>query len=154
VIGAHGIPPWIGIAIGWAVCGSALWKGGWAERVVAAGFVINWIAVALLKDRHYAGPQWAAFAIDTAYLAVIIVVAMWSGRYWPLFAAAFQLLGVVTHIASALDRHLSAWAYITGNVIWSYLLLGAIGIGTWNAWRSDQPAASADPITEPGATRR
>lgn len=154
MIGAHGIPPWIGIAIGWVVCGAALWKGRWSERVVAAGFLLGWLATALLKDHHFAGPQWSIFAADTAALLLFLFVALKSGRYWPLFAAAFQLLAVITHVASTFDRHLSAWAYITAGVIWSYLLLGSIGIGTWNTWRGDHPAASADPITEPGATRR
>jgi hypothetical protein len=138
--GAHGIPPWIGIAIGWLVCGSALWKGGWSERLVAGGFLLSWFADAILKDHHFAGPQWAALVSDSAFLLLIVFVAMRSRQYWPLFAAAFQLLEVVTHMASAMDRHLSAWAYITANVIWTYLILWAIAFGTFNAWKRSRPA--------------
>jgi hypothetical protein len=147
LVGTYGIPPWIGIAIGWAVCGSALWKGGWSERLVAAGFLANWIAVAVLKDHRFGGPQWAAFAIDTAYLGLIVFVAMKSGRYWPLFAAAFQLLAVVTHAASTIDRQLGGWAYITASVIWTYLLLGTLAIGTWNCARQQALAAGTDEPT-------
>ena len=121
---------------------------------MAAGFLLDWVASALLKDRHFSGPQWGAFAIDTANLILFLFVALRSGRYWPLFAAAFQLLAVVTHVASTVDRRLSAWASITASVIWTYLILGALAVGTWNAWRARQPAASADPITDPGATLR
>jgi hypothetical protein len=108
----------------------------------------------MLKDRHFSGPQWGAFAIDTANLILFLLVALRSGRYWPLFAAAFQLLAVITHVASTMDRHLSAWAAITASVIWTYLILGALAVGTWNVWRGRYPAASADPITDPGATLR
>ena len=155
LVGAYGIPPWIGIALGWIVCGAALWKGGWSERIVAAGFLLSWFADAILKDHRFAGPQWPAFVSDTAFFLLILVVALRSGHYWPLFAAAFQLLEVVTHLASTVARHLSAWAYITANVIWTYLLLGSLAIGVWGHMRRDrQPAASADPITDPGATLR
>jgi hypothetical protein len=155
LIGAHGIPPWIGIAVGWVVCGAALWKGGWSERTVAAGFLLSWFVDALLKDHRFAGPQWPAFVSDTMLFLLILIVAMRSGRYWPLFAAAFTLLEVVTHAASIVARHLSAWAYITANVIWTYLLLGSIAYGVWgHARRANYIAATSDPMDDPGATRR
>jgi hypothetical protein len=121
---------------------------------VATGFLLGWLATALLKDHHFAGPQWSIFAADTAAFLLFLFVALKSGRYWPLFAAAFQLLAVVTHVASTFDRHLSAWAYITAGVIWSYLLLGSIGLGAWNTWRGGQLAPSGIPTGEPGATLR
>jgi hypothetical protein len=155
LVGAYGIPAWVGIAIGWLVCGTALWKGGWSARVVAVGFLVSWIADAVLKDLSFSRPQWASFAADTAYFLVILYVALRSGHYWPLFAAAFQLLEVVTYVANILDRHLSAWAYITANVIWTYLILGSIAYGTYSAWRDRrQPAIADDPTPSPGATRR
>jgi len=122
---------------------------------VAAGFLLDWIASALLKDRHFAGPQWGEFAIDVANLALFLGVALRSGRYWPLFAAAFQLLAVITHVASTFDRHLSAWAYITASVIWTYCILGALAYGAWTAWRSGrQRPANAELMADPGATLR
>jgi hypothetical protein len=154
LVGAHGIPPWIGISVGWLVCGSAFWKGGWSERVVACGFLLSWFADAVLKDRSFVGPQWANFVSDTALFLIILIVALRSNYYWPLFAAAFQLLEVVTHVASTIDRHLSAWAYITANVIWTYLILGSIAYGTYSAWRDRRQPAIADPTPSPGATRR
>jgi len=155
LVGAYGIPPWIGIAIGWIVCGGALWKGGWAERAVAGGFLLSWFADAVLKDHRFAGPQWASFVSDSAFFLLILWVALRSGRYWPLFAAAFQLLEVVTHAASIVARHLSAWAYITANVIWTYLLLGALAVGVWGEFRRvSQPTANDAPTPDPGATRR
>jgi len=117
--------------------------------------LLSWFADALLKDHRFQGPQWAAFVSDTALFLLILFVAVRSAHYWPLFAAAFQLLEVVTHVASTIDRHLSAWAYITANVIWTYLILGSIAFGTWNAWRRrDDIAHGKDRIADPDSARR
>jgi hypothetical protein len=154
LVGSHGIPPWLGIALGWLVCGGALWKGGLSERFVAAGFLLSWFADAMLKDHRFVGPQWAEFASDTAFFVLILVVALRSGRYWPLFAAAFQLLEVITHTASIVARHLSAWAYITANVIWTYLLLGSLAYGVWGHLRRGAHPEDSDAATrDPGGAR-
>ncbi|WP_374469367.1 hypothetical protein [Phenylobacterium sp.] len=73
--------------------------------------------------------------MDVSLLVVVVVVAMRSSRYWPIFAAAFQLLAVITHAAHLLDPGVGDWAYVTAGVIWTYLLLLALALGTWNRWR-------------------
>jgi hypothetical protein len=146
------LPAWVGIVIGWLVSGAALWKGGWSERAVAAGFIWTWIGTALTRDRTWANLQVGPLFMDVSLLVVVIVVAMRSSRYWPLFAAGFQLLAVITHAAHLLDPNVGAWAYVTAGVIWTYLLLLALAFGTWSRWREPQPAASA-PTPGP-ATRR
>ena len=129
------IPAWIGIAVGWAIAGAALWKGGRSERIVAAAFLIAWLATAVTRDRHFVGPQWSGFVIDGAFLVVLLGVALRSVRYWPLFAAGFQLLAVLTHAARVIDPTVGGWAYITAGVIWTYFTLFALAAGTWGAWR-------------------
>jgi hypothetical protein len=138
------------------VAAAAFWKGGWSERLVAAGFVTAWLATPILRDRHWVGTQWAGFVIDILFLAVILVVAFRSRRYWPLFAAGFQLLAVLTHTARMIDPGVRAWAYITAGVIWTYLTLFALAVGTYSRWREGrQPAAKAAPaMADPGVTLR
>ena len=131
----------------------ALWKGGWAERVVAVGFLASWVNTALTKDRAWSGLQWGPFTGDTLLLVLIVIVALRSRRFWPMFAAGFQLLAVTTHAAMAVDTGVGAWAYITAGVIWTYLLLFSLAFGTWGAWRERQLAKAAAP-TGPGATLR
>ena len=129
------IPAWIGITIGWVISGAALWKGGRCERIAATAFLLTWIGASLTKDRDWVGTQWAGFGMDVALFAALFYLAMRSPRWWPLLAAGFQLLAVITHAASLIDRKLGAWAYITAGVIFTYLLLAALGVGTWNRWR-------------------
>lgn len=123
-----------------AVCGAALWKGGWEERSVAFGLLFAWIATLLLRDPRWIGPQWGAFSADVALLVFLGVVAMRTTRYWPLFAAGFHLLAVVTHSARMLDPTMGAWAYATAAVIWAHLVIISLAVGTWNHWREETRA--------------
>ena len=56
-------------------------------------------------------------------------------------AAAFQLLLVVTHAAIIADPGVRARAYITALILWSYLVLITLAVGTYTNWRG----ASAPP---------
>lgn len=141
--------------MGWSVVITALWQGGRSERAVAIGFIVSWAITALTKDHRWTQLQWGGFAGDTAFFVLLVVVALRSRRYWPLWAAGFQLLAVITHAAMLVDRQLSQWAYITANVIWSYLLLFSLAYGTWSAWRERrQLGAMAAALADPGPTLR
>lgn len=124
-----------------ASCAFALAKGGFEERTAAAYFALGTLAAPFLLDRHWAGTQWAMFAVDLGYLALLLTFALRTARWWPIAAAGFQLLAILTHVASLLDRRLGAWAYVTAGVIWTYMGLAAIVVGVWNRWREPPQAA-------------
>lgn len=146
------LPAWFPIVVIGGVCAAALLKGRTEERVAAGAFLVCAVAAPFIKDYSW-GTQWSIFGLDVAYLALLVVMALRSPRYWPLWAAGFQVLGVVTHAASIIDPTLPRWAYITAGVIWTYLVLSAIAVGTWNVWREGRQASAAAPATA-GATRR
>ncbi|HEX3699744.1 MAG TPA: hypothetical protein VHV27_03630 [Phenylobacterium sp.] len=148
--------PWLSIGLFLAVCLAALWKGGREERIVAVAFLLNTAVSYLLLDYRFSGTQWGEFAVDAAFFLVLGAVALRSSRYWPIAAAAFQLLAVVTHAASVLDRHLGGWAYLTAGIIWTQMVTLSLAVGTYNRWRERrQPAAiETAAMAEPGATRR
>jgi len=152
---AYALPPWVGLTLAVAVSGAAFWKGGREEQVAAAGVLLSWLATLVLRDHRWLGTQWGAFGADVLLLFLITAVSIRTQRYWPLMAAAFQLLCVLTHVARMIDSGVHAWAYATGQVIFTQAYLWAIGVGVFNTWRAGrQPAASAAPTAEPGATRR
>jgi hypothetical protein len=133
------LPPWIGICFALAICAAAAWRGGRAERGAAAAFIAAWFAAYVTKDHSWLGLQWRIFIIDVAFFVALAAIALRSRWYWPIFAAGFQLLSVVTHAASTVDHQLGAWAYMTANVIWTYLFLVALAVGVAGAWkRRDQ----------------
>jgi hypothetical protein len=142
------LPPWLGALAALFVCGGAFWRGGRDERLAAAGVLLSLSATFLWADKSWPHVQKAEFAADTLLLLLLLWVALRSSRWWPMSAAGFQLLAVMTHVAKAIDPGLQQWAYITAGVIWTYLLLAALAVGTWNASRAGgQPASAAVPGT-------
>ena len=151
----YALPPWVGLAIAVIVSGGAFWKGGREEQVAAGGLMLSWLSTMVLRDPHWIGAQWGAFGADSCLLLLLVGLALRTKRYWPLAAAAFQLLCVVTHIARIVDPGVRAWAYATGQVIWSQWVFFAVGVGTWNTWRgARQFTIVGDPRTAPGVIRR
>lgn len=130
-----------------AVCGGAFWRGGREEQTAAGAMLLSVLATLFLRDPKWSGTQWGAFAADAGLLVVLLVIALRTARFWPLFAAAFQLLCVITHIARILDPGVRAWAYATAQVIWTQWVLFAIGTGVFTNWRRTrrQPATVESP---------
>jgi hypothetical protein len=152
---SYQLPPWVGLAITVAVCGGAFWKGRREEQLAAGGLLLSLMATVVLRDPRWISAQWGAFGADTCLLLLLIWIALRSGRYWPLAAAAFQLLCVLIHVARIVDPGVRAWAYATGQVIFSQWVFFAVGVGTWNTWRASRhPTIEGAPTTDAGATRR
>jgi hypothetical protein len=117
------------------VCGAALWRGGPDERAAGAALLIAWL-VSIVVDSHQGRTiQWGFLGVDSVLLVVLIIIALQSDRYWPLFAAGFHLLSVMVHVARMADRTLGAWAYISGGVLFGYLAVFALAVGTIAQWR-------------------
>jgi hypothetical protein len=131
-----------------------VWKGGREEKLAGAALALAAFATPLLKDPRWLGPQWGVFAGDVAFLALIVTIAMRTRRWWPLCAAGFQLLGVLTHAARLIDDTVGSWAYATAGVIWSYAVLAAVAVGTIGSWRDERQSANAAPTRDGTPTRR
>lgn len=147
------LPPWLGLAVLFAVSAAAFLKGGSEERLTAACLLMNVTATVVLRDPSWPHLQWAAFGADLVQLAALVWIALRSPKYWPLAAAGFHLLTVLTHIAKMIDPNLHQWAYITAIVIWTYLLIAALAVGTWNTWRR-RPYDVRTDVARPAETRR
>lgn len=138
-----------------AVCAIAVWRGRDLERLAAGAELATWALTLLVFKSRSESTQWAVLAIDVALFAVLLWIALRSTRYWPLLAAGFQLLALLTHFAHAVDALVSGWAYLTAILIWNYLTLFAIGYGAVTAPRR---YAEIDALEPPpamaGAIRR
>ncbi|MCR5878058.1 hypothetical protein [Phenylobacterium sp. J367] len=142
---------WAATVVG--VCALALWRGGPDEKLAAGGLLVGWTLTRTVYQFKGEQTEWGIAGVDLALLALLVYIALRSRRYWPLFAAGFHLLAVVTHLARGLDPRVGGWAYITAEIIWGYLLAITIGLGAWKA-RERQLAAETPAIADPGATRR
>ena len=149
------LPFWLLPVLFMGFCLVGLWFGGREERVTAGALLLAYAATLVFRDRSWAGTQWVTFGTDIAFLLLIGFIALKTRRYWPLFAAGFQLLGVATHTARVIDPYVHAWAYITAGVIWSHAVAASVAIGAINRRRERQLAlANAPAMADPGATRR
>lgn len=119
----------------WTLClltaaGLAYWRGGQVEkRAATACLLASFLSPLAQNQRDWVSPQWAMFAVDAAFLAVLIWLAVTSRRIWPLFAAGFEMVGVVVHLAIVVDHQVRALTYHRGLVIFSYLVLIALAVG-------------------------
>lgn len=119
----------------------ALWRGGRWERATAAVLALNWIGTALSPfDRVQ--PPWAAIALDGVTLLFLLYLALFSGRRWTLWAAAFQFLLMANHLAFVRLRELEQWAYVSAYYVWGDAVLSALIVGA--LWRTRAPASGAD----------
>lgn len=127
----HSIRQQIGMLIGFAGCGFALWRGGRPERIFGLVLVIAWtVSPFLLNTDDWIDPQWAEAVVDLIVLGVLFWLALTSDRYWPMWATAFHGVGVLMHLTMLVDPRVPPWAYRTASAIWSYAVLFALVIGT------------------------
>ncbi len=130
---------WIIAIVG--VSAFAVLRGGRVARAVAMANLGAWAASLLVENRsNWLDPQWGVLLVDLAFLAALLFYALRERPTWLLFAAAFQLLSVLTHVAILIDLGVHARAYLQGLAIWSYLVLLSLAIGSWRHWRDERLA--------------
>ena len=150
---SYQLPIWVWPITLMAVCLISVWRGRDEERLAAGGELATW-ALSLVAHRAHSGQtEWAILFIDISLLALFFWIAFRSERFWPLFAAAFQLLAVVTHLANSLDDTVSTWAYVTAGLAWNYLALFSIGYGAWTAPRHAATVGAPAPGDRSGLRR-
>lgn len=129
-------------------CGYALLRGRKYERLAAllflAASVLSFLAHMHLRA-GYAVMNAGEVAIDTAVLAALIAIALASDRFWPLWAAGFQLVGSMAHVLKVVDATFAPWGYAVAARFWSYPILVVLLIGSWRQYhRSKDGAVSCE----------
>nr|WP_310522738.1 hypothetical protein [Polymorphobacter sp.] len=108
------------------------WKwGGFDERIAAFGFVASTVITKFATLNNYGNTEIGVLLVDAMLLCGLLILALRSDRFWPMWAAAFQLIGVTVHVASMTETGNFAWAYAVGLIFWSYPVLIALMAGTW-----------------------
>ena len=108
------------------------WKwGGRDERLAAIAFIMATLVSRLIDQSDFGSTQTTVMIVDTALLTALVVLALRSDRFWPIWAAAFQLVGTMVHVASMAESGNFAWAYAVGLIFWSYPVMIALAVGTW-----------------------
>ncbi len=128
------------LAVLLACCGLAVWRGRWVERIAAAAMAAAWFASPLVQDdQQTLGAQSGVLAVDVLLLLVLLWLALTTDRWWTMAAAAFQGVSALVHLAAAIDRAIIPRAYYVAGSLLSYLVMGALLVGAWNAGRREHP---------------
>lgn len=111
-------------------CGIAMWKGRAVERLTALLLLAAAFGSPLVSTSGFVAPEVGILAVDAALFGFLLYLAMISDRFWPLWAAAFQIVGTLIHVARFVDVSVLPGAYATAEAFWAYPVLFALGIGT------------------------
>lgn len=112
-------------------CGIALWKGHFSERMTAVALLAGALISPLVAVGAFVVPEIGVLAVDTALLVFLLTLALVSDRFWPMWAAGFQIVGTLIHVARIVDASIWPKAYITAEAFWAYPVLAALALGTW-----------------------
>jgi hypothetical protein len=125
------------------ICGYAFWRGRTEERTAAAVCLAATIATHFLippTSARFHRLELGLLGIDIFVLLAFLAIALNSLRFWPLWAAGFQLTVSMSHLMKAVDVDLFPRAYAAAAVFWSYPILLVIFVGTLRAHRARAPA--------------
>lgn len=129
------LPAQIGAAFVVLVCGFAFLKGDEPERIWAGAYILGWFASLLIQDNTGPLAVFSFFAIDLVMLLFLIGMIWKARRTWPAWAAACQLIVVMSYVVALTDLQSTAAAVVTVISMAGYGVLVALAIGTFWAWQ-------------------
>lgn len=90
-------------------------KGGEPERhasfAILAWLVVDPLLRSALETPDFDRLDWALFAFDGLLAGSLAAIALHANRVWPIFAAAFSFIPVLSHIAVLLRQNAMPYAY-------------------------------------------
>ena len=111
-------------------------RGRTPERLAMVAVVIGSVLTPLVQNwSDLSAPQWGIMAVDAACLAALVALTWRYDRPWLPWAAAFQLITVVTHVGYALNLDILSRAYLSTSYLLFFGVLGAIA---WGSIRSGE----------------
>jgi len=122
-------------------CGYALWRGRKYERMAALVFVTATVLSVLGSSplpARYVGIATGDLIVDTGVLAALVAIALFSDRFWPLWAAGLQLVDSMSHVMKALDAEMIPSVYGAAERFWSFPILLVLLVGAWRSHRRSQ----------------
>jgi hypothetical protein len=118
------------------ICAYAFWRGRSDERVAAATcLAASLIQILVISPtaHRYSEVEVGVMLVDLGVLAIFVVIALQSSRFWPLWIAGLQLTTIVGHVLKAVQLNLLPLAYAGALRFWSYPILLIVAIGTWRS---------------------
>lgn len=119
------------------VCGYALARGGAPERIGALIFLLAGTLTPLVissMETRYRHVERGALLIDLIVLALFLLLALTTRRFWPLWMTGMQGVILISHL-SGVAPGVIPWMYGNAIALWSYPMLGLLAVATWRHQR-------------------
>ncbi|MFN3591732.1 MAG: hypothetical protein ACK4TG_06060 [Thermaurantiacus sp.] len=126
--------------LGWIIF-SAWTRCGWDARIAASAILGATFLTPVAQLRDFAGPEMGIVFVDALLFSVLLVVALRSRAFWPIWAAGFQLGALAVHFAAARLPSMIPAAYAETLVIWSFPVLAVVAVGILREIDEGQPGA-------------
>ena len=121
----------LGFAVLAMSCFVALRWGGSDERMAAVGLIVAVIASNIVSGGSYGHTETGVLIVDVTLFFGLLALALRSDRFWPMWAAAFQLVATMVHVGSMTETGDFAWAYYVALIFWTFPVFIALLAGTW-----------------------
>jgi hypothetical protein len=109
----------------------ALKVGGKDERLAAAALLAAALASPIVQSHSYAAPEMGIVLVDAILFIALLLLALRSSAFWPMWAAGFQLCALAVHFAAAKSPHMMPATYAETLALWAFPQLLALLFGTW-----------------------
>ena len=118
------------------ICVFAFLKGDDPERIGAGAYSIGWLASLLTQyTLHIGTAQYGILALDVAMLVILAALTWKSRRTCPIWAAALQLVSVMSNALVMIDPRTPLASLFTILNLTGYGVLICIAVGTFWAWQ-------------------
>jgi hypothetical protein len=112
----------------------ALARGGGPERITTLSFLVAGILTIFQSEppsTSFRAVQWGTFAIDLTLFGILVVIALHADRFWTLWSAALQILGIGSHMVRLFDHQVIPLAYAVLMQAWAYPMIVLLIVGTF-----------------------
>lgn len=116
-----------------AVLGFIFVRGGRDERIVASTLVLGSIDTYLIYKffgRSFTALQVPMLLNEAAVLAVLLTVALWSKRFWPIPVASFQVAAFLALLTPFFGESILSRGLGVAQGIWAYPQLALLVLAT------------------------
>lgn len=123
-------------------CGTATLIGGKDGRWIAFLYLLAIVGThyARLAEPSWRNPHVPVFLVDTALLAGLVMVALTSRRYWPIWIAGLHLLTVASHASVWFAGAFNYRVYFVMESVWSPMKLVVLLLGVLMDQRRERDA--------------
>lgn len=117
-------------------------RTGKAGAAILIATTIFWCITARM-DAGWVGISFWLLAMDSGCLLVLVILALTSDRYWPIWAMGLQTAAVATHLAALFAPDTMSAIYQALLSVWTLIILWVMVNGTRRDWQYERGSSHA-----------